>query len=60
MWVDESGNPMAPPAELTRALTVDALAQRYGCLPTEILAADAENMRIAELAAMWRDSDEGV
>ena len=55
--MDESGNPIAQPTELTRALVADALAQRYGCLPTDILEADAENMRIAGLVEMWTGTD---
>lgn len=52
MWTDEWGNEVAQPTEIGIALTVDTLAQRYGQLPTSILAADAENLRIAEIAAM--------
>tara|TARA_Y100000310_G_scaffold343238_1_gene449933 strand:+ start:388 stop:561 length:174 start_codon:yes stop_codon:yes gene_type:complete len=29
------------PAELERAETIDAIAQRYGCLPSAVLAEDA-------------------
>ncbi len=32
---------MVKPAELERAETIDAIAQRYGCLPSAVLAEDA-------------------
>lgn len=50
IWVDEEGQTVEQPGEITIALTADALAQRYGKLPTEIMAADAENLRIAIIA----------
>ena len=51
VWTDEDGEPMGQPLEITMALTADALAQRYGVLPTVILEADAEVLRIANIAA---------
>lgn len=50
---------MGQPVEITRALIADALAHRYGCLPTDILAADAENWRIAEIAAFTHEVNRG-
>jgi hypothetical protein len=37
---------MRQPAEVATALLADQLAQRYGCLPTDILKGDAENLLI--------------
>jgi hypothetical protein len=47
---------MAEPQEITLAVTADALAQRYHCLPTDILAADARNLQIAELAVFYQNN----
>lgn len=48
---------MNQPIDVTHALLIDALAQRYGRLPTEILEADMENLRIAEIAVLMRAPD---
>lgn len=49
---------MEQPQEVTLALTADALAQRYGVLPTEILNADAEVLRIANIATAVRPDND--
>jgi hypothetical protein len=54
VWTDEEGNHMGQPIEITMALTADALGQRYGVLPTVILEADAEVLKIANIAAEMR------
>lgn len=47
------------PAEASNALFLDALARRYGCLPTDILAADVANLRIAATVALMTGDGDG-
>ena len=40
--VDRNGNILKEPWQLTRAKFIDNLCQRYGCLPSQLLAEDAD------------------
>jgi hypothetical protein len=43
------------PPEIVEAVTADALAQRYGVLPTVILNSDARNLQIANIARFYQE-----
>lgn len=59
VWVDERGSPMAQPAEVTEAIVADSLARRYGQRPTDVLAWDAHDLRIAQIATLMEATDGG-
>ena len=43
---DANGNPVVKPYDLYVAELVDALCQRYGALPSQVLAEDVEMLRM--------------
>lgn len=44
---------MPPPSEISRALTLDTVAARYGKFPSEVLDADVLNLRVANIAMLF-------
>jgi len=47
--VDADGNVVTKPFELQRAELIDALCQRYGALPSQVLAEDVEMIRMISM-----------
>ena len=43
------------PNELEMAQMIDSICERYGCLPSQLLAEDISVLQIASIAAMGRD-----
>ena len=49
--MDADGNVVTKPFELQRAELIDALCQRYGALPSQVLAEDVEMLTMLALIA---------
>ena len=52
--VDVNGVVVSKPYELQRAELIDALCQRYGALPSQVLAEDIEIIRILAMVEAGR------
>ena len=56
--VSADGERVDKPPELVEAELIDNLCQRYGCLPSELLAEDASLlMRVVSIASMGRKDE---
>lgn len=52
--MDAAGNVVTKPFELQRAELIDALCQRYGALPSQVLAEDIEMIRMISMVQEGR------
>lgn len=49
---DDNGVPSGPPAELEQARVIDALCQRYSCLPSQLLNEDVGMLRMLAMVTL--------
>lgn len=60
--VDSDGRVVGKPLEMARAEFILGMCERFGCLPSQLLAEDAGLMRMLKLETMGRGegrSDDG-
>lgn len=55
--IDREGNVVSKPAELVEAELIIDLCERFGCLPSALLAEDASFLRMLRIVGIGRRRD---